>query len=128
ELVLEVLPHGTGRSQSTIQLTEHEVIMIRVLILGAALTVLAALGFCLERQSRPPAYSSVARLESGIIHASGRVEGATPEIALRSEICARIDEVCVREGDIVQAGDIVVRLDTSAAAQHVARMQAQSDL
>lgn len=102
--------------------------MVRFLLLFVAITVLAALGLWLDHQSQPPAFGSLAPQESGNIHASGRVEGATPEIAMRSEISGRIAEVCVREGDIVQTGTLLLRLDASAAEQHVARMQAESDL
>ena len=102
--------------------------MVRFLLLFVAITLLAALGLWLDHQSRPPAFGSLVPQESGNIHASGRVEGATPEIAMRSEISGRIAEVCVREGDIVQTGTLLLRLDASAAEQHVARKQAESDL
>jgi HlyD family secretion protein len=102
--------------------------MIRCLLLFVACLLIAAMGLWLDRLSRPAAVISPAQQEPGNVHASGRVEGATPEIAIRSEIPGQIAEVCVREGDIVPAGALLLRLDASAAVQQVARMQAESDL
>jgi multidrug resistance efflux pump len=102
--------------------------MIRWLLLILAVTLLAALGLWLDHRSRPPASDSLTPQESNVIYASGRVEGATPEIALRLEISGRIAEVCVHEGDVVSAGTLLLRLDAAAAQQQVARMQAEWSL
>lgn len=99
--------------------------MIRWLLLTLAVTLLAAFGLWLDHRSRPPASGSLRPPESNIIYASGRVEGATPEIALRLEISGRLAEVCVQEGDMVSAGTLLLRLDAAAAQQQVARTQAE---
>jgi HlyD family secretion protein len=102
--------------------------MVRLVSLFAACLLLAGMGTWLDRQSRPPTVLSSASHELGTVHASGRVEGATPEIALRTESSGPIAEICVHEGDLVQAGTLLLRLDAAAAKQQVTRMQAESDL
>lgn len=103
-------------------------LMVRFLVILVTCLLLAGMGTWLDRQSRPPATLASASPELGNIHASGRVEGATSEIAMRAEVSGQIAEVCVHEGEFVQAGALLLRLDASAAEQQVARTKAEFDL
>src|SRR6185437_10180680 len=62
---------------------------------------------------------------SNWVYAPGRVEGATEEIELRPELRDRIVEIPIREGEFVEAGAILLRLD--GAAQRHAAAAAEAD-
>jgi multidrug resistance efflux pump len=49
--------------------------------------------------------------QSGALTASGTVESA--EISIAPELSGKVSEVMVKEGDLVQAGDVLFRLDDS---------------
>lgn len=102
--------------------------MVRYVLLLLAVVLLAGLGLWLDQRSQSPPSSPSTLPESDTVYATGRVEGATPEVALRPEIPGRIAEVCVREGDVVKAGTLLLRLDAAAAEQQVLRMQAEANL
>ena len=59
------------------------------------------------------------------IFAGGIVEGARPEISLGFEISGRLRKVRVREGDPVQAGDVLAELETEDAELRLAEARAQ---
>lgn len=62
------------------------------------------------------------------ICATGVVEGRTREIALRFEIAGRLDELLVREGSRVQAGQLLAKLDASSLLEEVAKVEAAVEI
>jgi multidrug resistance efflux pump len=62
------------------------------------------------------------------IYASGIIEGRTEDVELRLEVAGRVTEVCVHEGDWVEAGDVLVRLDDRRERQQVAASLANQRL
>lgn len=85
--------------------------MLRLLALSLGVALIVLLGFLLEAQSQSPAPPRVEPTASAKIFAPGRVEGATQEIELRPQIRGQIISIPVREGDIVQPGDVLMQLD-----------------
>jgi len=67
----------------------------------------------------PPALSYVA--------ANGVVEGARPEIALRTEVVGSIATIYARENQDVKKGDVLVELDNGLQKEQVARAKAEAD-
>jgi HlyD family secretion protein len=55
-----------------------------------------------------------ARLPQGIVFGNGRVEG--DEIAITTKYAGRIAEIDFQEGDLVQKGQVLARMDTSELA------------
>jgi multidrug resistance efflux pump len=102
--------------------------MTKYLFFIFAVTLLAVGGVWLEQQSRPQAEPAPTVLEANVVHASGRVEGATPDVKLRFEIPGRISESRVREGQFVDVGTLLMRLDPEAHKQRVALKEAERDL
>jgi len=66
---------------------------------------------------------SVPRLPSGIVMSNGRLEAIHIDIA--TKIAGRIEAVLVREGDIVEAGQVIARMDTSVLRASLHEAQAQ---
>jgi multidrug resistance efflux pump len=64
----------------------------------------------------------------GRIYASGRVEGASQDIELRLELSGRIRDVAVKEGQWVNAGNVLVRLDSERQQKEVALAAARLEL
>jgi len=62
------------------------------------------------------------------IYAAGRVEGATEQIELRSEIAGRIAEIHFREGSRVSAGDLLFHLDDTTQTRQLDLAAARVDL
>jgi HlyD family secretion protein len=81
--------------------------MIRALRVVAILIAIGALAGCGEDA------------DPGHIELSGRIEAPTVDLAPR--VAGRVVEVLVREGDRVQAGDVLVTLDLGEAGLAVAR-------
>lgn len=102
--------------------------MTKYILLMFALTLVAAGAWWLDQQSRPKVERTTPVAEAGVIHASGRVEGATQDVKLRFEIPGRIAESFVREGQIVDAGTPLMRLEQETHKQRVALRQAEQDL
>ena len=91
---------------------------------AAVVAVLAAGGWAWHE------WAGSAALPEGLIQANGRIEGDRTTVA--SKLAGRIAELKVREGDSVQAGQVLARLeDTQLAARQqqadaaVATLQAQ---
>ena len=63
--------------------------------------------------------------ESSLIFASGRIEGATPEIELRPQLAGRITRVLASEGQIVGEGDVLLQLDDRQYCQETALARAE---
>jgi len=62
------------------------------------------------------------------VAANGVVEGARPEISLRSEVVGTIAVLHARENQDVKRGDVLVELDNELQKQHVARGRAEVDI
>lgn len=95
------------------------------LIAGLALAVAVALALSLRWLSRPA-------LPDGFASANGRLEATEVDVAVKR--AGRLSEVTAREGDLVQKGQIVARLDVrdleadlrEARAQFLEKVQAKS--
>ncbi len=60
-------------------------------------------------------------LPEGLIQASGRIEG--DEITIAADVSGRIVELTAREGDRIEAGDVLVRLDDRAVRARLAQAE-----
>lgn len=98
--------------------------MIRFFLFLAGVAAIAALGLVIDRQSRAPVERPPRSAGPHKVFALGRIEGTTPEIPLRFEKEGRVVEVLVREGQIVEQGAVLVRLDDAEQAHGVALAQA----
>ena len=65
------------------------------------------------------------RLPVGIVSANGRLEAAQIDVA--TEMAGRVVEISASEGDKVQAGDIVARLDAEVVKAELARAEAEAE-
>jgi HlyD family secretion protein len=101
--------------------------MTKYVLLMFALTLLAAGAMWLDQQSRAKVEPARIISEPNVVHASGRVEGATQDVKLRFEMSGRIAESYVREGQFVQAGTLLLRLDQETQRQRVSLRSAEKD-
>ncbi len=92
-----------------------------IVLIGA--TVI--LGLAIDVQSRAPVIRSDHASEPTLIFASGRIEGATPEIELRPQLAAQIARVLVCEGQVVNEGDVLIQLDDRQYCQEMALANAE---
>lgn len=97
----------------------------RVLVRVSAMAVLAAAGsaYAAEEAALRTIAVQAANSQAAYI-ADGSVE-AVRDSRVAAQVSGRITEVLVRAGDRVQAGQILMRIDPSAATQQVAGSQAQ---
>jgi ABC exporter DevB family membrane fusion protein len=102
--------------------------MTKFAMLTAGVVLVAGLGFVLDAQSRVRVVRSEPSGESETIFAVGRVEGATPEIELRPRLAGRIVELLVQEGQFVEKGAVLLRLDDQQYRHEVALAAAELDL
>lgn len=84
------------------------------ILLGLA--AIAGLGFFLDSDTRlkggaSAETTSAFAAQRFVIHAAGRVEGATEEADLLPELMGRAIAIPVSDGDQVQAGDVLLQLD-----------------
>ncbi|HVC95014.1 MAG TPA: HlyD family efflux transporter periplasmic adaptor subunit [Pirellulales bacterium] len=102
--------------------------MLKVTCIVIGIAAVVGLGFVIDAESRPKPRESAATgpSESSQVHAPGRVEGATEEIDLRAQLFGQVDEVLVREGQTVEAGAPLMRLD--GARQEYECAAAEADL
>lgn len=94
-----------------------------VIALGIAGVVVGGLMIAERSQNlpkRPPA-----RRGPATIYAAGRIEGASEEIRLRPQIDGRIMSVAVVEGQVVEAGDLLLQLDDAQYRHEVAAAEAE---
>lgn len=102
--------------------------MKRIILIIIAVGLLAAGGIWLDAQSRPivdtaqPASGGAA---AGPIHAPGIVEGADRQRELRLQVAGRIEKIYVREGEFVDAGQTLVKLDDTTQRHQVALLRAE---
>ena len=106
--------------------------MMRYILLSVGVTLVVLLGLMIDVQSQAPAERPAEHRQPQTIFASGRIEGATPEIELRPRLSGRIVEILVEEGQTVRKGDVLLRLDAqqyqhavSLAAAELALAEAQ---
>jgi len=102
--------------------------MTKYLLFLLGIGSVAALGFAVHRQSQVAEDRPPLQLSQQMIFATGRVEGATPEIELRPQLPGRVAQVLVHEGQMVQGGQILVQLDDEEYRQEVALAAAEVEL
>lgn len=88
----------------------------RIAVAAFAIFVLF-LGYYVWNQLKPPA------LPNGFVTGNGRIEATEVDIATKS--AGRIKEVLVHEGDFVEPGQVVARMDTQALEAEYSEMQAK---
>ena len=82
----------------------------------AVIAVAGAAGFAWHRHRPAP-------LPHGIFQGNGRLEGTEVDIATKS--AGRVKDILVVEGDFVEPGQVVARMDTDALAAELRQMQAK---
>lgn len=87
------------------------------LLIAGAIVVLAMLGWDVWRQYR------AANEDVYIASGNGRIEAVEIDIAAKTP--GRVAEILVREGDFVQAGQIVARIDTEALQAQLRAAEAE---
>ncbi len=102
--------------------------MVKYIVLAVGVTVVLVLGFMIDIQSHAPTIRQSQPSETNAIFAVGRIEAATPEIKLRSRLGCRVTEILVREGQTVEAGDILLRVDDRQYRQEVELAAAELEL
>jgi HlyD family secretion protein len=102
--------------------------MLKVTCVVCAVAMVIGLGLMIDSESRPKNRPSSLPVgsEPTEIHAPGRVEGTTEEIDLRAQLFGRVDEIFVHEGQTVEAGAALIRLD--GAQQEYECAGAEADL
>jgi len=93
--------------------------------LVAIVVAVAVLGAVIDAQSRVPVRHAEIPAEPSRVLAVGRVEGATREIELRTQLLGRIVAVPVREGQEVHEGDVLLQLDDAQYRFEVAQAEAE---
>jgi HlyD family secretion protein len=111
----------------------------KILIGGAIVLVLAILVFAnMRRASREAVEVEVARIEHkelvSRVSGSGRIE-ARQSVSVTANVIGKVLEVAVEEGDVVEQGELILRIDPgekrailNQAQAEVARSKAQEDL
>lgn len=108
--------------------------MTRLILLSTGVTAIVLLGVMIDRQSHTPIERQATLPSRNLAYASGRVEGLTSEIELRPQLAGRVVEVLVEEGQVVDSGEVLLRLDDqqyrlevklAAAKLHLAEAQLQ---
>jgi HlyD family secretion protein len=89
----------------------------RRLILAAVAIAALAAGFHAWQRSR------VEALPPGIVSGNGRLEGT--EIDIATKTAGRVKDVLVREGDFVDAGQVVAQMDTESLAAELRQTEAK---
>ncbi|HUY91119.1 MAG TPA: HlyD family efflux transporter periplasmic adaptor subunit [Pirellulales bacterium] len=102
--------------------------MLKVVLATLGIAVLAALGVVIDADSRQSSRVEPEESSSNWIYAPGRVEGATEEIELRPQLRDRIVEILVREGDVVDAGTVLLRLDGTTQHHECAMAEAELEI
>lgn len=85
--------------------------------LAAAIAMLAAGGYAWRQHT-------LSSLPDGIVQTNGRVEATQVEIATR--LAGRVIEIVPREGDMVDAGSMVARLDAAEFEAQLRQAQAET--
>lgn len=90
--------------------------LIRKIVIALLLVGIAAGGYVWWRQ-RP------AQLPAGIAMSNGRIEATQVDVA--TKLAGRVVEVSVGEGDFVEAGQIIARMDTATLQAQLHEAEAQ---
>lgn len=91
--------------------------MLKIALPLLAVMSIVALGFSLDAGMRTGTAATSGAIDTSlpsfgeVIEAPGRVEGITEEAELRPELPGRVVEIRVQEGDVVDAGDVLLVLD-----------------
>jgi multidrug resistance efflux pump len=102
---------------------------MKFILTGMILTVaIVGISVAVDFQSRPSVERPPADAAPRVICASGRIEGATPEIKLRPQLAGRVAKIAVKEGQFVKAGDVLLELDDAELVQEVAVAEAELHL
>jgi multidrug resistance efflux pump len=104
--------------------------MTKYLLLAAGTTLVIVLTLLIDAPSQLPrrAPPQTTSTELRKIFAAGRVEGATPEIELRPRLAGRCLETLVQEGQLVEAGQVLLRIEDDQHRQQVALAAAELEL
>lgn len=105
--------------------------MMRFIITVVTLGLLATAAWWLHEQSQPkvrPAKTVSDEDGRRLIYAPGVVEGVSEQVELRLELAGRIEEVLVKEGDFVEPGTLLVRLDDATYRQQIDLLEAELQL
>ncbi len=92
--------------------------LILLILLAVLLAAGAVLAFSPELRAQALARVGVSRPATGAFTASGFIEAE--EVSVAAEVGGRIAEVLVAEGDAVEAGQVLIRLDDRIARAQVA--------
>ncbi len=102
---------------------------MKFIVSGIVLTVaIVGLSVAIDIQSRSPSQRPPQDNGPRLICASGRIEGATPEVKLRPQLAGRIAKIAIKEGQLVRAGDVLLELDDSEYVQEAAVAEAEFHL
>ena len=105
--------------------------MLKFSIAAVVLTVIVSLGLLINGHSTLHRAIEPASMAEGIgttakqIFAPGRIEGATEEAELRPRLHGQLVELSAREGQLVRAGQILLRIDDREYRHGVALATAQ---
>jgi multidrug resistance efflux pump len=103
--------------------------MVKLVLIGLALTVaIVGLSVAIDVQSRNASDHSPSTAGPHLICASGRIEGATAEIKLRPQLAGCVSKILVKEGQFVQAGELLLELDDAEFSQEVVVAEAELHL
>jgi len=102
--------------------------MKKLILLTVGVIAIVALGLMIDAHSRTPTDRPAENREPPTVFALGRVEGVTPEIELRPRQSGRVVEVAVCEGQVVEEGQVLLRLDDQHLRYEVALAAAQLEL
>lgn len=101
--------------------------MLQYVSAAVLLTLLVGSALMIDRRSAPVSATGTAIPTSrpaSRIYALGIVEGRTEAVELQPELAGRVAEVLVCEGDWVEKGEVLVRIDARQQAQQVAICEA----
>ncbi|MEE8450710.1 MAG: HlyD family efflux transporter periplasmic adaptor subunit [Thermoguttaceae bacterium] len=102
--------------------------MTKYILVILGVTAIVALGMMIDAQSSTPTTRSAESLEPTAIFALGRIEGRTPEVELRPRLAGRVVEVLVEEGQFVEQGQVILRLDDEQYQHEASLATAQFNL
>ena len=87
--------------------------MLKLFCIIGSLAAVVGLSLAIdaESHSKPREIDASKPGVSNEVHAPGRVEGATEQIDLRLQLFGRVEETLVSEGQTVEAGEVLIRLD-----------------